>query len=271
MMEYYNGILFLTTNRPGSLDEGVKSRVHLSLPYNALDLEQTKAIFQLNINQLQKIEKQRAEATNTAPMDIFDKEILNFAETHFNNHTNGLGRWNGRQIRNAFSIAASLAHFEASEKDGRAVQLRPEHFRQVQEATLMYDKYRSSVLSGSDGEIALQSEARNDDFGKHQPPHVQDSQNYRRQMAAERPAIYNQTQAQAKAIPHTPVGRQHGPYEPGSRTGGSSLSPGYGEATAGVQGGYNTAQGSGFPSERQGSYNAAQYGGYPQSQPEARF
>lgn len=29
MLEYYNGVLFLTSNRPGVLDEGVKSRVVL--------------------------------------------------------------------------------------------------------------------------------------------------------------------------------------------------------------------------------------------------
>lgn len=165
MLEYYNGILFLTTNRPGVLDEAVKSRVHLSLPYKAFDLDQTKAIFQLNINQLQEIEEQRAKATGTAPMDIFDSEILQFAEEHFRNQSYDYGRWNGRQIRNAFSIAASLAHFEAGGKPGRAVQLRPDHFQQVQEATLLYDKYRASVLTGSDGKIARDLEARNDDFG----------------------------------------------------------------------------------------------------------
>ena len=31
MLEYYKGLLFLTTNRVGSFDEAFKSRVHISL------------------------------------------------------------------------------------------------------------------------------------------------------------------------------------------------------------------------------------------------
>lgn len=31
MLEYYKGILFLTTNRIGTFDEAFKSRIHLSL------------------------------------------------------------------------------------------------------------------------------------------------------------------------------------------------------------------------------------------------
>lgn len=36
VLKYYNGILFLTTNRVGTLDEAFKSRVHLSLYYPAV-------------------------------------------------------------------------------------------------------------------------------------------------------------------------------------------------------------------------------------------
>ncbi|KAF3762779.1 hypothetical protein M406DRAFT_45563, partial [Cryphonectria parasitica EP155] len=109
MLEYYNGILFLTTNRPGVIDEAVKSRVHLSLLYDALNLDQTRAIFMQNIAQLQAIERKRAAALKEAEMDIFEKEILSFVEEQWSSHTSDVGRWNGRQIRNAFSIAASLA------------------------------------------------------------------------------------------------------------------------------------------------------------------
>lgn len=111
MLEYFNGILFLTTNLPGYLDEAVKSRVHLNLRYDALTVEQVKGIFRLNINQLNEIERERSQVLGIVPMDIFEEEIIQFAEEHWNNHTDALGRWNGRQIRNAFSIAASLAHF----------------------------------------------------------------------------------------------------------------------------------------------------------------
>lgn len=166
MLEYFNGILFLTTNLPGYLDEAVKSRVHLNLRYDALTVEQVKGIFRLNINQLNEIERERSQALGIVPMDIFEEEIIQFAEEHWNNHTDALGRWNGRQIRNAFSIAASLAHFDAEGKAGRAVQLRKSHFQEVEKATVLYDNYRYSILTESDGFRARKSEARNDDFNE---------------------------------------------------------------------------------------------------------
>ncbi|KAF2800360.1 P-loop containing nucleoside triphosphate hydrolase protein, partial [Melanomma pulvis-pyrius CBS 109.77] len=38
-LEYYTGVLFLTTNRVGTLDEAFRSRIHLSLLYPAINLD----------------------------------------------------------------------------------------------------------------------------------------------------------------------------------------------------------------------------------------
>lgn len=175
MLEYYNGILFLTTNRPGVLDEAVKSRVHLSLRYEALTLDQTKAIFQLNIERLKKIEEQQNKAEIQRDIKqggqggpgrklaIDEVAILEFAEKHFKKNSTDVGRWNGRQIRNAFSIAASLAHFNADDKPGMPRFLSAEQFREVQKATLLYDQYRKKALGKSDSEIAAMREERYDE------------------------------------------------------------------------------------------------------------
>lgn len=37
MMEYFRGILILTTNRVGIFDEAILSRIHLKLRYDCLD------------------------------------------------------------------------------------------------------------------------------------------------------------------------------------------------------------------------------------------
>lgn len=255
MLEYYNGILFLTTNRPGVIDEAVKSRVHLSLRYDALSLDQMRAIFDQNIVQLRDIEQKRATALNTAVMDIFDDEIVAFAEQHWNDHTDHVGRWNGRQIRNAFSIAASLAHFEAQEKSGRAVQLRAEHFRKVQAATLVYDKYRASILTGTDGDVAKAHEARNDDFDEH--AFTTRGPQQRGQKAAQMSAKYHQGQG----APSTPVN----PYGHVPQAGGSPLPPG--SSYAPQSGGPSSAQHGGYLSAYQGSYPQAQAESHAQAQP----
>lgn len=261
MLEYYNGILFLTTNLPGYLDEAVKSRVHLNLRYDALTLEQVKGIFRLNINQLNEIERERSEASGTKPMIIFEKEIMQFAEDHWNSHTEELGRWNGRQIRNAFSIAASLAHFDA-EREGVpdiAVQLRHFHFREVDKATVLYDKYRYSILTASDGLRAKQSEARNDDFNEHTF----------RQRGRET-VKGNNAYYPGSSVQNTPS-RAQAPYE---QRGGSPLppmaQPMFASRGAPEQAGFSQAQQAGYstPQQKQpGLYPTAHASPQPQERP----
>lgn len=179
VLEYYNGIMFLTTNRAGVLDEAVKSRVHLNLHYDHLNEEQTVAIFKQHIQRLRDIEKQRNPDQNEQ-IKVLHKEIIQFARDHFNKRDNShgpgsnLGRWNGRQIRNAFLIASSLAHYD-SEDEGddededelaepgrkKQKQLGRSQFELVAQTTLMYDQYREWVHSGkSDDHVAFEREER---------------------------------------------------------------------------------------------------------------
>lgn len=179
VLEYYNGIMFLTTNRAGVLDEAIKSRVHLNLYYDHLTEEQTVAIFKQHIQRLRNIEKQRNPDQNEQIM-VLHKEIIQFARDHYNqsgsNNSpgNNFGRWNGRQIRNAFLIASSLAHYDSEDegdeedKDDLAEhgrkkqkQLGRSQFEIVAKTTLMYDQYRQSVHSGkSDDHVAFDREER---------------------------------------------------------------------------------------------------------------
>jgi hypothetical protein len=114
VLEYYNGILFLTTNRVGTLDEAFKSRVHLSLYYPALGRSQTEEIMKMNLDRLDVIEEQRAKPTSQKQLLIRKENICKFAVDHWDRHAanDGEGRWNGRQIRNAVQIAASLALYD---------------------------------------------------------------------------------------------------------------------------------------------------------------
>ncbi|KAL6895142.1 hypothetical protein GGI43DRAFT_128540 [Trichoderma evansii] len=170
MLEYYNGILFLTTNRPGVLDEAVKSRVHLNLHYNFLTEEQVVAIFKLNIQRLREIEDQASKAPGHTKLFIDETDIISFASDHWRNHTDGIGRWNGRQIRNAFLIAASLAHYEGDmgeRPEGLQKQLTSKHFKKVEETTRRYDEYRVACLGDTDSYLAHDRYERDDDWNPH--------------------------------------------------------------------------------------------------------
>jgi len=165
MLKYYNGVLFLTTNRVGVLDEAIKSRVHLHLRYDKLDESQTLEIFKHNISRLKNIELQRKDATDR--LFILENEVLDFAKTHFRESAGqDMGRWNGRQIRNAFLIAASLAHLDGDDNPGMQKQLRKMHFETVAHTTMLYDRFRSSILNGPDSHVARERNERNDAFDR---------------------------------------------------------------------------------------------------------
>jgi len=165
MLEYYNGVLFLTTNRVGVLDEAIKSRVHLHLKYDQLDELQTLEIFRHNIGRLQKIELQRQDPADR--LFILEKDVLDFALAHYRTSDGqGMGKWNGRQIRNAFLIAASLAHLDGDDNPGMQKQLRKSHFDTVAQTTMLYDRFRSSILNGPHSHVARDRNERNDGFDR---------------------------------------------------------------------------------------------------------
>ena len=104
-LEYYSGILFLTTNRPGTMDEAFKSRIHISLRYPSIDLASTKLMWS---NIMRRLETEN----ETAEIKVeFDRHrLLAFADQHYKRRKPTGTTWNGRQIRNAFQTALALGH-----------------------------------------------------------------------------------------------------------------------------------------------------------------
>ncbi|KAI0906742.1 hypothetical protein F4823DRAFT_58803 [Ustulina deusta] len=193
VLEYYSGILFLTTNRVGTLDEAFKSRIHVSLYYPPLNKAQTIEIFKVNIRKLQEImhEKEKLQAeldsTSTAtsaerpPLAINPQSILHYAAWHYDiNEESPEQRWNGRQIRNAFQIAYSLAQFEMNSnvlcQGGEAGdRLTPcplpvigllnwRHFDMVAKAVEKFESYLYNATSGTDSDRARKAAIREDEY-----------------------------------------------------------------------------------------------------------
>jgi len=126
VLEYYSGILFLTTNRVGAFDDAFKSRVHLSLHYPALDENSSKKVWEMNLRRTIK------HKTN---LTVKQDQIIQFATDNFR-----ALNWNGRQIRNAFQTAIALAEFEANKRKKKAV-MSAEGFATVARASRMFDLY----------------------------------------------------------------------------------------------------------------------------------
>ncbi|KAF5597742.1 aaa family atpase [Fusarium subglutinans] len=118
VLEYYDGIMILTSNRVGIFDEAFKSRIQLSLRYNDLEEDQRRQIWSNFINRLEKLETQRITQAN-------EQSLINIPSTpqtaprlgvdirSMRDRLDDLAKapLNGREIRNMISTARQLAVF----------------------------------------------------------------------------------------------------------------------------------------------------------------
>lgn len=88
LLEYYEGILFLTTNRAREFDSAFESRIHLKVQYKALDGRQRAAIWR---NLLEPI-----KSTRDWNPDVFERLGREF-------------KLNGREIKNLIRTARAIS------------------------------------------------------------------------------------------------------------------------------------------------------------------
>ncbi|KAK3308297.1 uncharacterized protein B0T15DRAFT_572501 [Chaetomium strumarium] len=145
VLEYYAGVLFLTTNRIGDFDEAFTSRIHISLYYPHLDLTSTEAIFGLNLRLIRD-----CFSKSGRPIEIEEDRIIDFVRHYFETHKNE--KWNGRQIRNACQTALALAEYRAQRSNYErvtdttaVVRLEVDNLRMVSNSYLQFMKYLNEV------------------------------------------------------------------------------------------------------------------------------
>ncbi|KAK0743541.1 P-loop containing nucleoside triphosphate hydrolase protein [Schizothecium vesticola] len=92
-LEYYQGILILTTNRIGQFDAAFESRVHVSLQYPDLDENSRRQIWKTFIRNLRESGRQNVDVR------IEDKDLARLARLNVN----------GRQIKNIINCARIVA------------------------------------------------------------------------------------------------------------------------------------------------------------------
>ncbi|KIX95890.1 uncharacterized protein Z520_08598 [Fonsecaea multimorphosa CBS 102226] len=164
VLEYYPGILILTTNRVGLFDEAVKSRVHCSLYYPKLDKDQTFQVWQMNIAAL---EDRNRDLDPKLRVHFDQGELEKYAKYHWKKG-DASTRWNGRQIKNAFQTAVALADWDylqlSSEQEVKGPALEPKHFKKVAKASKHFDKYLAKTRR-DDEQLARERGARDDSFG----------------------------------------------------------------------------------------------------------
>lgn len=110
------------------------------------------------------------------PIEIHESDITKFALDYFDE--NKQGRWNGRQIRNAFQTALALAELEAhgdrDETDGhgkeKLVKLGRSHFETVAAAYKGFIEYLNQTYGADFARRARENLWRSDTFGLPRPP-----------------------------------------------------------------------------------------------------
>ncbi|SPO01514.1 related to TOB3 (member of AAA-ATPase family) [Cephalotrichum gorgonifer] len=115
-LEYFQGILFLTTNRVETFDDAFQSRIHIALRYDSLDQKAKKAIFKIFIERVRVLEK---------------ADLMPFTEEDYTN----LAKYdlNGRQIKNTVRTAQALAV-------NKGEPLDMGHIRQVLDVLVSFDR-----------------------------------------------------------------------------------------------------------------------------------
>jgi len=152
ILEYYSGILFLTTNRVGAIDDAFRSRLHLTLYYPKLTYKQTKEIFKRNFARIADINAYRAKH-GLPPFEYKDSEpkIMAWSKESFKTL-----RWNGRQIRNAFQTVLALAEFHTKTVKGKSANpvVIKKYFKIVASAAQQFDEYLKATHGVDEDHIA---------------------------------------------------------------------------------------------------------------------
>lgn len=162
VLEYYEGILILTTNRVGTFDEAFKSRILLSLHYDKLTKGQRQKIWRGFINHLESTHKpssgqdsgtqRNGESSSEAASLKYDPETdlpdIDYQELRDYLEELASHELNGRQIRNIITTARQLAKFRKKTLDYGLVQ-------EVISVSGKFDEYFSKLNENqSDEQIA---------------------------------------------------------------------------------------------------------------------
>ncbi|KAM0563591.1 hypothetical protein ACHAPJ_001315 [Fusarium lateritium] len=168
-LEFYDGILFLTTNRVGTFDDAFISRIHIQLYYPDFTDDQRQQIWQTFVDKLKR------DCGSYMKLDSNAKRYLKSPEVR-------AMKWNGRDIRNgmffvqrhiphaydskAFQTAVSLAEYDAEKDDDGKILVNDDHFRAVIELSSDFKEYLDELHKKDEAQRAAFKHERYDDFTK---------------------------------------------------------------------------------------------------------
>lgn len=177
-IEYYDGVLFLTTNRIGTFDEAFLSRIN-ALYYGDFSDNDRQRVWN---NYFDKLERERD--------DIYAPESTKDYVT--NREVKAL-KWNGREIRNgkyyqlnrlilhakngtAFQVAVNLAQAEGIRDPKNRIVVKRHHIEVTVSLSSDFKDYMKSVRKKDESERARLAGNRDDSYKA--PPTTSEPDDY---------------------------------------------------------------------------------------------
>ncbi|KAL6694520.1 AAA family ATPase [Trichoderma pleuroticola] len=130
VLEYYDGILILTSNRVGTFDEAFKSRIQLAVHYSSLTTHQRTKIWGNFIQRLKEL----------------NEDGIDFVDLEDNIEQLASKEMNGREIRNAITTARQYARWERQQDEGFKVNYKV--MKEVIETAGEFDEYINTLNGG---------------------------------------------------------------------------------------------------------------------------
>ncbi|KAI1853082.1 hypothetical protein JX266_001788 [Neoarthrinium moseri] len=141
VLEYYEGIMILTSNRVGTFDEAFQSRIRVALRYEPLTFKSRKAIWRNFFDMLDDDDDDIK--VNIRGLDDRLEELAAY-------------KMNGRQIRNVLLTARQLALH-------RQESLEWKHLSQVLILSDNFSKYLKDIRGGSSNPNRMDGKSRKED------------------------------------------------------------------------------------------------------------
>ncbi|KAJ6017099.1 hypothetical protein N7451_000478 [Penicillium sp. IBT 35674x] len=161
-LEYFSGLMFLTTNQPGFIDDAFNSRIHLVIEYPQLDEDKRSKIWQSFLHKLHRDQEGRTE--KDFMITIFG-DVQNYVTT--NDDVKAL-ELNGRDIRNAFHSAIQTAIYRTETENKRrggeqpvkSVELTVDDIKKVIDNKAAYRAYLTYIHGHDEESRALERGSR---------------------------------------------------------------------------------------------------------------
>ncbi|KAK7193192.1 ATPase family AAA domain-containing protein 3B 4 [Paraphaeosphaeria sporulosa] len=148
-LDYFRGILFLTTNRIGRFDEAFMTRIHVAVGYERLTDSAREQIWDNMFDTLDE------DFKRGGPQVDYHRHAKEYVKEH--KDVKAL-EWNGREIRNAFQTAVALAVNDSKEANERGnknskpviPEIKEKHLAQVVKLSTAFKKYMKAARHNKD-------------------------------------------------------------------------------------------------------------------------